>query len=65
MSNIFDLPTSVQELAAANTGMANKRFVEVSCARSSPTTISLGLSKNLSGISAGPLGGFLVKVSLE
>ena len=34
MSNIFDLPTSVQELAAANTGMANKRFVEVSCARS-------------------------------
>ena len=33
-SNIFDLPTSVQELAAANTGMANKRFVEVSCARS-------------------------------
>ena len=34
MSNIFDLPTSVQELSASNTGMANKRFVEVSCARS-------------------------------
>jgi hypothetical protein len=27
--NIFDLPTSVQELSVSNTGMANKGFMVV------------------------------------
>jgi len=30
---MFDLPTQVSELSGANSGMSNKRFVEVNCSR--------------------------------
>ncbi len=31
--SMFDLPTQVSELSGANSGMSNKRFVEVNCSR--------------------------------
>ncbi len=42
---MFDLPTSVGDFAGSNSGMSNKRFVEVNC------SISIGLKKLRSLIS--------------
>jgi hypothetical protein len=48
--SLFDLPTQVSELSGANSGMSNKRFVEVNCSRAvTDSTFANSLQFNVSG----------------